>query len=159
MKQLIESTRENDDIGADDQPRLVRRAGWEMLAGAVLISFSAVFVRLADVGPSTSAFYRMAFGGVLLLIVTLALDGRLCQAGALLVWRCWRGIFLRRSVLLASQHFGRWSGWRRFCEFPSLFCDHLRRDCPQRAPSWRYYVAIPLALAGLLLLVERSGAR
>lgn len=36
-------------------------------AGAVMISFAAVFVRLADVAPTTSAFYRMLFGAIALL--------------------------------------------------------------------------------------------
>lgn len=38
-------------------------------AGAVMISFAAVFVRLADVAPTTSGFYRMVFGGAGLLIL------------------------------------------------------------------------------------------
>lgn len=38
-------------------------------AGAVMISFAAVFVRIADVAPTTSAFYRMVFGSVALLIL------------------------------------------------------------------------------------------
>lgn len=36
-------------------------------AGAVMISFAAVFVRMVEVAPTTSAFYRMAFGGAALL--------------------------------------------------------------------------------------------
>lgn len=38
-----------------------------VLAGGILISFSAVFVKLTQVGPSTSAFYRVLFGGLALL--------------------------------------------------------------------------------------------
>jgi len=37
-----------------------------LAAGAVLISFSPVFVRLAHVAPTVSAFYRMAIGGLVL---------------------------------------------------------------------------------------------
>jgi len=37
-----------------------------MLIGAALISTSAVFVKWADVAPSVSAFWRMAFGALLL---------------------------------------------------------------------------------------------
>jgi len=36
-------------------------------AGAVMISFAAVFVRLADVAATTSAFYRMLFGAPALI--------------------------------------------------------------------------------------------
>lgn len=38
-------------------------------AGAVLISFSAVFVKLAHVTPTTAGFYRTFFGGLLLLAI------------------------------------------------------------------------------------------
>src|SRR6056297_909928 len=36
-------------------------------AGAVMISFAAVFVRLADMAPTTSGVYRMLFGSIALL--------------------------------------------------------------------------------------------
>ncbi|MDX1569065.1 MAG: DMT family transporter [Xanthomonadales bacterium] len=42
-----------------------------MLAGAVMISTSAPWVKVAEVAPSTSAFYRMAIGGVGLIILCL----------------------------------------------------------------------------------------
>lgn len=48
------------------------RAGLLVTGGAVVISFAAIFVRLAEVESTTSAFYRMLFGtagfGLLLLI-------------------------------------------------------------------------------------------
>ncbi len=40
--------------------------------GATLISFSAVFVKLAAVGPITAGFYRVFFGGIFLLLFALA---------------------------------------------------------------------------------------
>lgn len=43
--------------------------GWALvLAGAVTISFSAVWVKLAHVGPTTSVFYRVFFGGIFLSV-------------------------------------------------------------------------------------------
>lgn len=44
---------------------------WQLIAGAVMISFSAVFVKLVSVSPATSAFYRMLFGGLILLGIVL----------------------------------------------------------------------------------------
>lgn len=46
-----------------------------LFAGAVCISFSAVWVRLANVSPTTSGFYRLAIGGAALVLVIL-LTGR-----------------------------------------------------------------------------------
>jgi drug/metabolite transporter (DMT)-like permease len=40
-----------------------------MLAGAALISTTSIFVRWAYVAPDVSAFYRVAFGGAMLLVL------------------------------------------------------------------------------------------
>lgn len=53
--------------------RLPRRAMIEMIAGAALISTTSIFVKLAHVGPTVSAFYRMALGGLILLVGVIAL--------------------------------------------------------------------------------------
>jgi drug/metabolite transporter (DMT)-like permease len=42
-----------------------------LLAGAVLISFSSVYVKIAQVSPSVSGFYRMFFGGIVLLALVI----------------------------------------------------------------------------------------
>jgi drug/metabolite transporter (DMT)-like permease len=42
-----------------------------VLCGAVMISFSAVFVKVADVPPTVSAFYRVFFGFIFLFLATL----------------------------------------------------------------------------------------
>ncbi|MFO7876976.1 MAG: DMT family transporter [Desulfovermiculus sp.] len=43
-----------------------------LTVGATLISFSAVFVKLAAVGPITAGFYRVLFGGIFLLLFAVA---------------------------------------------------------------------------------------
>ena len=42
-----------------------------LIAGAFLISFSPVFVKLADIGPTMAGVYRVLFGGLALVIVAL----------------------------------------------------------------------------------------
>ena len=42
-------------------------AGLQLAIGAALISFSGVYVKLARVTPAAAGFYRMAFGGLVLL--------------------------------------------------------------------------------------------
>jgi len=49
-----------------------RRALVQMVVGATLISTTSLFVKLAHVGPTLSGFYRMAFGGAMLLVLLLA---------------------------------------------------------------------------------------
>ena len=43
----------------------------KMVLGAVMISFSGVWVKLCHVSPTTSAFYRVLFGGLVLLVAAL----------------------------------------------------------------------------------------
>lgn len=59
--------------------RLFHDARLRLFAGAVMISFSPVFVTLVSVSPTTSAFYRVLIGGVVLAVVWLIADrpGRL----------------------------------------------------------------------------------
>ncbi|HEX4481772.1 MAG TPA: DMT family transporter [Rudaea sp.] len=49
-----------------------RAAVLSMACGAALISTTSIFVRWAHVAPTVSAFYRMFFGGLMLLVVLLA---------------------------------------------------------------------------------------
>jgi drug/metabolite transporter (DMT)-like permease len=50
----------------------LRFALLSLLIGAVLISFSGVWVKVAHVTPTVSAFYRVFFGGVVLLVAALS---------------------------------------------------------------------------------------
>jgi drug/metabolite transporter (DMT)-like permease len=54
-------------------PEPARAALIEMIVGAAAISTTSLFVKLAHVAPTVSAFYRMAFGGAMLLIGLVAL--------------------------------------------------------------------------------------
>ena len=45
-------------------------------SGAVLISFSSIFVKLSQVGPGASGFYRMLFGTLALVLTAVALGQR-----------------------------------------------------------------------------------
>lgn len=54
--------------------------------GATMISFSAVWVKLANVAPAVSAFYRVFFGTIFLLVVLLVRREKL--------WRGWNSFCL-----------------------------------------------------------------
>ncbi len=51
--------------------RATRVATMSLIIGAVLISFSGVWVKVAHVTPNVSAFYRVLFGGAVLLAAAL----------------------------------------------------------------------------------------
>lgn len=51
----------------------------QIAAGAVMISFSPVFVNIANVGSCAAGFYRMLFGGLFLISFLLFKGGQLWQ--------------------------------------------------------------------------------
>lgn len=85
----------------------LRNPHFRLFAGAFLISFSPVFVRLVSVPATTSAFYRTVFGGAVLLLVLLSRRGEraprrgvriaLAVAAVFFALDLW---FWHRSVLL-----------------------------------------------------------
>ncbi|MEO1035180.1 MAG: DMT family transporter [Pseudomonadota bacterium] len=130
-------------------------AQWRVMAGVLCISFSPIFVALADVAPTTSAFYRVAIGGAALVLVLLAIRQRprfstAVYAGLVLtgVWftadlwfwhRSIRDVGPGLSTLLASLQvcFVTLIGWLVFRE----------------RVLFRQWIAIPMALFGLSLVV------
>ncbi len=126
-----------------------------VFTGAVMISFSAVFVKLAHVGPTMAGFWRTLFGGLLLLIWVLA------QRQGL--WYGWRdfGLSLACGVLFTLDL----SFWHRsihllgpglgtiLSNFQVFFLAAFGALFFHERLGWRYLLALPLALTGLWLLV------
>ncbi|MBI9082124.1 MAG: DMT family transporter [Desulfobacterales bacterium] len=110
-------------------------AGLQLAFGAALISFSGVYVKLARVTPAAAGFYRMAFGGLVLLAV----------------------IALRREI--------RWPGSKFFflgliCSLwftVDLFCWHvsIHHVGPGLATLLANFQVFFLALAGVIFLGEK----
>lgn len=124
------------------------------LSGVALISFSAIFVRLAGRTPITAAFFRMAYAAPVLYVVARLLGGGIARS--------------RRSTLLA------------FAAGAALACDlYLWHDAIGRIgaglatvvaniqvplvglgawilhrerPHGRSFIAVPLAFAGVALI-------
>lgn len=126
-----------------------------LLLGAALISFSPVYVALVSVPATTSAFYRVAFGGVALLLWLLVRGGfrmpsrpvaLLLLAGAFMfaadLW------FWHRSILYIGP--GLSTLIANFQVFIMTIAGVVLFGQRPRLAQW---VAIPLALLGLALIV------
>ena len=127
----------------------------QMLVGAVIISFSAVFVRLAHVGPTASGFYRVFFGALFLLAVVLIKRQRL--------WAGWTPLWLAvaAGILFSADLIS----WHRsilyvgpglatiLANFQVFFLAAIGVIVFKERVSWRLLVSIPLAVTGLFLLV------
>jgi len=126
-----------------------------MLAAAVIISTSSVWVKLSEVDPSVSGFYRMFIGGSLLLLI--------CGIKKYDLWRGWvyfSWLFLAALFFAADLYF-----WHRsifyvgpglatvlgnFQVFMMALAGYLFY---KEAISWWFIVGLFMTIAGLFLLV------
>lgn len=131
------------------------RATLLVVIGAIIISFSPVFVRAADVGASAAGVYRTFFGGVALLVYVLLRRERLWRGPGPLGFALLAGIVFATDLRL----------WHRSIEyigpglatilgnFQAFILAAFGILVHRERPGWRYLVSIPLALLGLFLLV------
>lgn len=126
-----------------------------MLFAAFLISTSSVWVKLADLAPSVSGFYRMAIGGVVLWLWCLLSKKRLWVDDQYLMKALWPALFFAADLWL----------WHRSIEFvgPGLatvlgnfqvfFMTLFGFLFLQEKIGWRFLLGLALTFFGLFLLV------
>lgn len=135
--------------------RLLANPLARLFAGATLISFSPVWVKLANVSPTTSGFYRLAIGGVALAVI-LAISGRslhlskrawqfLLAATILFALDVW---FFHRSIDYVGP--GLATLLSNFQVFFMMLAGVLLLG---QRPQLPQLIAVPLALLGLGLIV------
>ena len=130
----------------------------QLLFGAVIISFSAVFVKLAAVAPAVSAFYRLLFGGLTLLGM-LAATGNLSAARRALAWPalacafffsadllCWHA-----SIIYIGPGLATLVG-----NFQVFLITIVAAVQARRLPRLGFLAAMGVAVAGLYLVVGRG---
>jgi drug/metabolite transporter (DMT)-like permease len=126
-----------------------------LFAGATMISFSPVWVRLVDVSPTTSGFYRVFFGGVALSLFLVLTRQRLQ-----LTKRVWF-ILVFSAVFFALD---LWF-WHRsinyigpglstlLANFQVFFMMLAGMVLLRQRPRPLQLIAVPLALVGLGMIV------
>lgn len=127
----------------------------QLVFGVVMISLGGVFVKIVEVDPTASAFYRMLFGGLVLAGITLARRESLWFGARFMLpavlaalWFAADLYFWHRSILYVGP--GLATLLANFQVFllalagVLLYRERLRLQL---------VIAIPLAFAGLVLLV------
>ncbi len=127
----------------------------KVLCGAVLISFSAVFVKIADVAPISSAYYRVFIGSIFLLIIYLSQRSPFPNFLSLLPMTCFCGFLFAIDLLFwhtSISYIGPGlatilSNFQVFilAGFGVIFF--------KEKLNLKYLLSIPLAIAGLVLIV------
>lgn len=127
----------------------------QVLLGAVMISFSAVFVKLADVSPTTSGFYRVFFGFIFLLATALLRKNlrRPSSSQSLLILFCGFTFaldlfFWHICILYVGPGLATLLG-----NFQVFLLAGAGIVLYHEAPRPRLLLSIPLSILGLLLLV------
>lgn len=126
----------------------------DLLLGAIAISFSAVFMKLVAVGPTSAGFYRMLFGG-LLLAALLIWRGERLRLGAAAPWVFAAALaFALDLVLWHRSILAVGTGLATLLANFQVFLVALASVVwlGERG-GWRLAVAVPLALLGLALIV------
>ncbi len=131
-----------------------------LLFGAACISFSAVFVKLAAVAPSVSAFYRLGIGG-LTLFALLAATRNLPAARRAMRWPalgctvffvcdllCWHASINHIGPGLATL----------VGNFQVFLVTAAAAVATRRPPRPAFLAAMAIALCGLYLVVGRGFA-
>lgn len=137
------------------ESELPRAALVQMIVGAAAISTTSLFVEVAHVGPTMSAFYRMAFGGLMLLIGLVALRQwrrvRLVEIGWLMIPALAFAVDLmiwHRSILYVGPGVATLLGnFQVFLMALAGFVFYRERL------GWLFLSGIALAFLGLYLLV------
>lgn len=136
------------------------KAALLVTGGAVMISFAAVFARLADVAPTTSGFYRMVFGAIGLLVLLAIYKPMRTGFG-----RSWGASFLIAALFAADIWF-----WHRsilyigpglatlLANFQVFILTAVGIFWLRERVGWRFSTALALAVMGLWLLFGRDWA-
>lgn len=131
-----------------------RKATIRVLIGAVMISFSAVFVKLIDMGPTAIGFYRVFLAGVILAIYLRLRGQKLFQGRAL--WLLGAAALFYMGDLWVWHQSIQWIGpglATLLAAFQVFILTAVGVLFFKETAGWRLFVSIPLALVGLMLLV------
>jgi len=120
-----------------------------------MLSFSAVFVKWAHVGPTASGFYRMFFGALILLGAVLIRKERLFHGSHHLkiVFIC--GLLFALDITLwhRSIHFIGPGLATLMANFQVFFLALFGMTILKEKSNWKFFVAVPTAVFGLYLIV------
>jgi len=136
-------------------PTQKKAAVLSLTVGALLISFSGVWVKLSHVAPMVSAFYRVFFGAMILLLITLFKKELKWRGSAPLIYSLLGGslfaldlFFWHTSINYVGPGLATILG-----NFEVFLLTAFGIIFLGEKPHLRFFCAIPLALLGLFLIV------
>jgi drug/metabolite transporter (DMT)-like permease len=129
-----------------------------LLTGATILAFGGWLIRLADVGPVASAFWRVTLAFPFLLLLVRVTDQPVPRDRRLILIALLAGVFFAAN--LAIWHSGvlltRIANAMLFGNVASFLFVGYGFLCARRLPGPAQWVALALAVAGVALLLGRS---
>lgn len=132
-----------------------RSAQISIAIGAVLISFSAVFAKIAAVGPTASAFYRMGFGGLILALVCILKGEKIFTTPRVFLYNSCAAVFMCLDLAF----------WHRSIQHVGPGLATILGNCQvfalaligvvfyQEKINYKFFMAIGAAIVGMFMLV------
>jgi len=128
-----------------------------LFAGATFIALSPIFVRLADVGPTASAFWRVALAAPLLSVLAVLAPGRKLERSD------WLALLAAGVAFAGDLGFWHWSirftsvaNSTLLANLASLFVTLALWLFWRQRPSRTFLLGLAAALVGVTLLVHSS---
>jgi drug/metabolite transporter (DMT)-like permease len=126
-----------------------------LAAGAAIVSFTGPIVRVLAVAPTVTAFYRMVFGGAILLSIVAVARGRLrfnrssllLAAAAALAFACDMTMW-NRSIRLVGPGLATILVGCQVFPMAGIGLAFYREKL-----TWRLALSVPLATVGLAMIV------
>lgn len=128
---------------------------WLLLLGVLLFSCSASSVAIAKVGPIASAFYRMWFAAIILSVALLLRKKWYVGNLTSFIWPAASAVFLAIDLILWHESIkiiGPGLG-SVLTNFQIFFLMLFGIVFFKERPKWSFYLAMPLAVFGLTLVV------
>lgn len=134
---------------------ILKSPALKIATGSVMISFSAIFVKLTTTGPTVDGFYRMLFGVIGLVVIALVRKKPFHPNAQSITLACLAGILFALDI----------SFWHRSIEHigPGLATIIINLQVfilgamgfifYNEEVTWKYMLAIPIALVGMYLLI------
>jgi len=126
-----------------------------LFAGAVLISFSPVLVKLVSVSPTTSGFYRLVLGGIALALFLLLTGRKLSFSKSAWIALTGSAVFFaldlwfwHRSIIYVGPGLAT-----LLANFQVFFMTAAGVILLHQRPSGMQLLAIPLAMIGLAMII------
>jgi drug/metabolite transporter (DMT)-like permease len=126
-----------------------------LFAGAVLISFSPVLVRVVSVSPTVSGFYRLFLGGVALALFLLTTRRRLSFSRSAWTALLFSAVFFaldlwfwHRSIIYIGPGLAT-----LLANFQVFFMTAAGMFLLRQRPTAAQLIAVPLAMIGLAMII------